>query len=323
MPSSPLPPDLVAAHPRRVPADRVRDRLLELLGLEELPTAVDYRVEKTREEDGLVWTWVAYANSLGETLKATMLWPPSVSTSTPLAGVVAMHGTGGDVAQVVAPRLDHDDGGQLCGWGRELARRGHAVICFSLKGSHARSESAEAWEAEARLLEAYGRPHMGILVEEVLLATRVLGAQAAVDPERIGVTGMSLGGVASWYAAACDERIAAAAPICGSVGSLARLIHEGNPWRHSSYLYVPHLLRYFDHEQIVAHCVAPRPLLVVAPTDDEDMPRAGVEQMAAVAREAYASHGVADHLSVRQPPGRHRFERNYFEWMVAWFERHL
>ena len=35
-----------------------------------------------------------------------------------------------------------------------------------------------------------------------------------VDPERIGATGMSFGGITSFYVWLLDDRVAAAAPIC-------------------------------------------------------------------------------------------------------------
>ena len=62
-------------------------------------------------------------------------------------------------------------------------------------------------------------------------------------------------------------------PICGGVGQLESVIRGGDLYRHSAYFYVPHMLRYFDHPEIVAHCIAPRPFMMVAPTSDEDMPR--------------------------------------------------
>lgn len=42
-----------------------------------------------------------------------------------------------------------------------------------------------------------------------------LEARPDVDPRRIGVTGISLGGMHSWLLAAVDERVAAAAPMIG------------------------------------------------------------------------------------------------------------
>ena len=62
---------------------------------------------------------------------------------------------------------------------------------------------------------------------------------------------MSLGGNATWYAMACAPWIAAGAPVCGGVGSLARVIHQADIERHSAYYFVPGLLRHFDHENVI------------------------------------------------------------------------
>ena len=39
------------------------------------------------------------------------------------------------------------------------------------------------------------------------------------------------------------------------------------------------MLRYFDHPEVVAACMPPRPFMMVAPTQDEDMPREGVDDL--------------------------------------------
>ena len=51
--------------------------------------------------------------------------------------------------------------------------------------------------------------------------------------------------------------------------------------RHSAYFFIPNLLKHFDHAEIVGSCIAPRPLLIVAPTEDSDMVRDGVEELKA------------------------------------------
>ena len=43
--------------------------------------------------------------------------------------------------------------------------------------------------------------------------------------------------------------------------------------------FIPHMLRYFDHPEVVAACIPPRPFMMVAPTQDEDMPREGVDEL--------------------------------------------
>ena len=318
--ASSLPRDIAPAFPEDVAPDQVRAKLRELLGLDELPADVDFAVKDKADEDDLTVTRVIYGNSLGEKLDAVILSPAGAA----LPGVVCMHGTGGAIERVVGAELRLEaPGRQLLGWGRALARRGYATISISLKGSVVRRGTVEAFESEAKLLEAYGRPHLGIVVEEALLAARVLAAQPFVDGARIGLTGMSLGGLASWCAMSCDPWVAAAASICGGLGRLARVIHDGDVDRHSSLIYIPHLLRYFDHPQIAAHCIAPRPFMHVGPTGDVDMPRAGVDEMTAVVSKAYREAGCADRCKVYQPPGNHVFEIAYYEWMVAWFEEFL
>ena len=319
--ANPLPREIRPAFPQQIAGDQVCAKLSEILGLDRLPGAVDFAVEETERQGDLVSTRVAYANSLGETLAAVVLTPVSADA---VPGVVCMHGTSGSIERVIGDELRLEaPGGQLLGWGRALAQRGYATISISLKGSVVRRGTAEAWESEAKLLEAYGRPHMGIVAEEALLAARVLAAQSNVADERIGLTGMSLGGLASWYAMACEPWIAAAASICGGLGRLSKVIHEGNVDRHSSLVFVPHLLRYFDHPEIVANCIAPRPFMHVGPTEDVDMPRVGVEEMVPIVERAYRQAGGAERFKGYQPPGNHVFEVEYFEWMVGWFDRFL
>ena len=316
--TNPLPRGIRPAFPRDTPTGQVKARFLEVLGMDRIPEAVDATAETVSEAGVHRELRLSYVNSLGETLTGTALVPLDPSGDR-IPGVVCMHGTGGTTANVLEPKLEIDpESGQLRGWGRELAQRGYATISISLKGSVVRRGTAEAWEEEAKLLEAYGRPHAGIVAEEALLAARALAALPEVDGSRIGLTGMSLGGMATWTAMACDPTIRAGAAVCGVLGSLSRLIHEGNIQRHSSLVFVPHLLRYFDHGDIVAGCIAPRPFMAVAPLEDVDMPRTAVDDFVRTVAPAYAE--TSERFLVHRPPGGHFFTLEYFEQVVGWFD---
>ena len=104
---------------------------------------------------------------------------------------------------------------------------------------------------------------------------------------------------------------------------MERVIHESPEDRHSAFYFVPHMLRYFDHAEVVAACIAPRPFMMIAPTEDEDMPRSGVDDLIPVVSSAYETLGKPEHFKVRQPPGNHVYLIEYFEWMVSWFRRFL
>ena len=167
-----------------------------------------------RTADGLLVSELSFQNSLGERVPGILILPAGAGKDS-LPGVVCMPGTGGNAARMTHPSFhrDHPDRGPLWGWARELARHGFATLSITLKGTTARRRLFEDWEREARLLAPYGRPQMGFLVEEALRAARVLAAQEMVDPQRIGLTGFSLGGYAAWWATACDPSIAAAVPM--------------------------------------------------------------------------------------------------------------
>ncbi len=311
-----IPKDIRPAYPAAIPASAVRSKLVELLGLEEIPAAIDYTTESRQEEDGLCTTRIRYENSLGETVPGILMVAQEKSACI-RPGIVCVPGTGGTADEIAHPHFFMQR--KLMGWARELARRGFATLAISPKGCEMRRSSLEEWATENKLLAPYGRTQMGVLVEETLKGARLLAAIPGVDANRIGLTGMSLGGNATWYAMACAPWIWAGVPICGGVGSMARVIHHTAADRHSAYYFIPHLLRHFDHAAIVAACMPPRPFMMIAPTEDEDMPREGVDGLIPVVSRAYAEAGCPEHFQVRQPEGNHAFLVEYFEWMADWF----
>ena len=59
------------------------------------------------------------------------------------------------------------------------------------------------------------RPFLLDSVWDIVILLDYLETRPDVDSARIGITGVSLGGMHSWLAAALDERIAVAAPMIG------------------------------------------------------------------------------------------------------------
>ena len=315
-----LPKNIKPVFRQHVPRADVRCKIQELLGLEEVPVNVGFAMGSAEVAEGISTTSLSFCNSLGEQVPGLLMKPLN---GTARAGIVCIPGTSGSAERLADLRFCRSQSGPLFGWGRELVRRGFAVLAISPKGCEIRRKSLQHWAVENKLLAPYGRTQMGILVEETLRAARVLAAIEGIDAERIGLTGMSLGGNATWYAMACAPWIAAGVPICGGVGSLAKVIHQTDIERHSAYYFVPGLLRYFDHAEIVAACMPPRPFMVIAPTRDEDMPREGVDQLIQPVVEAYALSGHPECFKIYQPQGNHLFQMEYFERMVDFFKRFL
>jgi dienelactone hydrolase len=316
----PLSNHLTPANLRCVPTGQVRPRLLELLGLEALPTDVEYQPAGLDGIRGDIRVRsFTFENLLGEPVAAVVCSPRGARESLP--GVVCMPGTSASAEELAEERFGSDPQrrGRLVGWSAELARRGFVTVSITLMGCTNRRDSESDWTARTKLLAPYGISPVGVMADEGLRAARLLQSLDGVDAERLGTTGFSLGGQMAWVGMALAPWLSSAASLCGSAGSMATAIACGDRERHGTHFYVPHLLRYFDHGRIVSECIAPRPLLILAPTRDEDMPRAGVEALMGEAGPAYAAADAANAFRVIQPDSSHVFRPEYFEEAAAWF----
>ncbi len=317
---------MTAVRPVSVLDEEVPAKFCELLGLRDVPGPGSVPVDTDPTEtggDGVRVTPLRFRNELDEVVPCILMRPAAAGDES--AGIVCMPGTGGSAEQISGERLyrPHRHRGPLHGWARELARRGFAVLAVTLRGTTARQPNPLEQERECKAMEPFGRTAVGLRVREALQAARALAAADGVGTDRIGLTGFSLGGQAAWHAQAVAPWIRASAPLAGSLGSMADFIRRGDLDRHSSPWYIPHLLRHFDHGRIVRVCICPRPLMLLAPTEDEDMPASGVDAMEREVRPAYASAGCAHRFEVHRPHLNHIFLPDHLDSVAAFFGRWL
>ena len=86
---------------------------------------------------------------------------------------------------------------------------------------------------------------------------------------------------------------------------------------------MPGFPSHFGHPDIVNACIAPRPLMLLAPTRDEDMPASGVDDLLEAVKPVYAEAGAAHRLEVHRPDLHHVFLVEHLDWVAAFFARHL
>jgi hypothetical protein len=72
-----------------------------------------------------------------------------------------------------------------------------------------------------------------------------------------------------------------------------------------------------------AAAMAPRPLMVWAPTEDIGMPKPAVDKFASIVRPAYERAGKPEALLIRQRPGEHAFSMEAFDALIEFFGAHL
>ena len=99
----------------------------------------------------------------------------------------------------------------------------------------------------------------GTEVWNAMRAIDYLETRSEVDAKRIGVTGISGGGAITWYLAAVDERVAAAAPVCSTYTFGSQAQH----WRAFGQCDCIYFHNTYGWDfPMVAALIAPRPLLM-------------------------------------------------------------
>lgn len=150
-----------------------------------------------------------------------------------VGAVLALHGHGGTGEQIVK-------GLGLYWYGRAFAEQGYVVISPDI-GQH--DLQHPDWSL------------MGERVWDALRCVDYLLTRPEVDPERLVVAGLSLGGETTMYVAALDPRLKAACSS-GWLTTVANMKQGHCPcWN------FPGLEEHFDFADIFA-CVAPRPLVL-------------------------------------------------------------
>ncbi len=123
-----------------------------------------------------------------------------------------------------------------------------------------------------------------------------------IDAGKVEVMGNSGGGTAVIYAAAMDQRIAAAMPSCAFCGFQVSI----GELHHCSCNYVPGIMKEFDMGDL-AGLIAPRPLVIVNGEKDMIFPLDSAKDQEKIARRVYEAAGAGDMLRHVIGPEGHRF----------------
>jgi len=314
--------EALAAIPRSATArdaDRMRGRLRrELnrsLGTDRLPwpPALRPRMIGTLARDGYRIEKVVYQSLPGAPVPAHLYVPASLDRPAPSVLFYPGHWWPDSKA--------HPDFQAFC---INMARLGFVVLTFDPFGQGERGVSSR----DHRRIEALlvGVAQQGFAEYETRCALEYLLSRKEVDPRRIGITGASGGGFNTWVTAALDDRIAVAVPVVGT-SDFAEQIHVCRPldWYHASEHchFVPGLIRYANNHELLAMS-APKPVLIVAASEDQSFPLAGVRQVAGYGRTLYESYGAGDRtgLVVDRSDG-HGYQRVKREAAYGWFLRWL
>ncbi len=191
----------------------IKQRYLELLRDQYKPAKpqLDLRVHEEVLVDGVYRRQlISYAVESDERAHAYLGLPVTLEGKAP--AIVALHGTYAQGKQRVAGLVDNPDKAYL----DHLCRRGYVVIAPEHFVSGHRIPAEGPYET-GRFYEKHPEwTAVGKFTYEHSIAIDVLQGLDEVDDERIGALGHSLGGHGTFFLAAYDERIRAAASNCSA-----------------------------------------------------------------------------------------------------------
>lgn len=267
---------------------------------------LDMQVEEEVDGGSYVRRLITYASEPNCRTPAYLLIPKEVLDGKKKApAVLALHGTNMEVGH-----------GSLVGLGKnprpyapELVDRGYVVLApnYPIMAKYNPDISALGWESGT--LKA---------VWDNIRGLDLLESLPYVEGKRFGAIGHSLGGHNSVYTAVHDPRIVAVVSSCGLDSYLDYFNGDPAKWNaEQGWCQTRYMLKLadfkgrleeipFDFHEMIA-TLAPRHVLIIAPTMDGNFRADSVDRVAKAAAEIYKLHGKSDHLRVLHPECGHDF----------------
>jgi dienelactone hydrolase len=254
--------------------------------------------------------------------------------------VIALHGTGGSKANMIS----------LC---RKLADAGFIAVAIDGRYHGERKSGKGEIDYDDAIVRAFHgsgeHPFYYDTVWDVMRLVDYLSTRDDVDASRIGLIGISKGGIETYLAAAADPRIAVAVPCIGVESFRWALDH--NDWQgrigtiqnafntiakengvtqpDSAFVQkfydrvVPGIAGEFDGPEMLA-LIAPRPLLVINSDSDNHTPLPGVIECTDAAQKVYAADNAENNFAVIiQKNTGHQVKPESERAAIAWFVKWL
>jgi dienelactone hydrolase len=315
-----------AAYAQTLPPEQAKAAFLKLLDRPKIPAEVREEA-KPVEKNGLIYTRWSYASEKktdGTTERVPVLTVTPSGKTGKLPAMIALHGTGGNKDGMVSWLEDFARQGII---GVAIDARYHGDRSGGEKGSAAYVAAiTRAWQTPTGKPSEH--PFYYDTCWDLWRLIDVLENRSDVDPKRIGMLGISMGGIETWLAASVDDRVAAAVPLIGvqsfrwslenekwqGRANTIKAAHEsaakdlGEPavnkrvCRELWSKVIPGILDDYDCPNML-RLFAGRPLFIANGDQDPNCPIEGAKLAFAAAEEAFAKAKAKDKLSINVATG--------------------
>ena len=298
---------------------KLRQQLLEMLGLDPMPEKTDLNVTVTGkiERDDLDFTVenIHFQSRPGLYVTGNLYLPKKREGKIPAVLYVCGH------ARVKVDDVSFGNKAAYHHHGAWLARNGYACLTIDtlqlgeIEGIHHGTYNHDRWWWVSR-----GYTSAGVEAWNCVRALDYLQSRPEIDGEKLGVTGRSGGGAYSWWISTIDERIKCAVPVAG-IASLRNHVIDGCVEGHCDCMFQVNTYAW-DYGQLAA-MIAPRALLISNTDNDRIFPVDGVFDVYAQTRKIYELHEGAKAIGLNIEEGPHTDTQPLRTSAFHWFNRHF
>lgn len=183
------------------------------------------------------------------------------------------------------------------------------------QGIHHGTYRGERWDWPSR-----GYTPAGTEVWNAMRALDYLETRPDTDASRMGVTGLSGGGVISWCLGAADTRVKVVVPVCQS-GSIEQVVTDRSTDGHCDCAFWINYYRWCWPD--IGALIAPRALLIAAGSEDILWRPYGYRDVAQRIRRQYAALGVDRNFDLVEDRTPHGYTPKLRRAIFTWFNTHL
>lgn len=298
----------------RAQAQNAREDFLKLIDRPRVPLAPSIQPTTRPAPAGMDIAHFTYAADAQNRVPGLILKPAGISGRSPV--VIVLHGTGGTKESEMKYMTELANKGFIA---VAIDGRYHGERAASGKGSAEYQDAiVKAWRDTSPTKE---HPFFYDTAWDVMRLIDYLSTRDDIDPSRIGLTGISKGGVETYFTAAIDPRVSVSVPFIG-VQSFNWAL-ENNDWQgrigtistafatitkesgidkaDSNFVRkfydraVPGIYGEFDGPAMLG-LICPRPLMMVNSDSDNHTPLAGVKLCIDAAEKDYKAANASDHF---------------------------
>ena len=323
--------------------EKIKQELISLLqrpAVDPKPFFTSYTTDSALIEKGYFYSEAAEKVPV-------LIYKPLLKTTKQIPVVICLHGTGGskDDANIKSLLYEFTKLGFMA---VAIDARFHGERVNKMPGRNFYTEAiSKAWQNTDPAKQTH--PFFFDTVYDLWKLVDYLITRNDVDSTRIGMMGISMGGIETWLAASVDTRVKVAVPVIAAQSFKWSL--ENDRWqgraktiwaaheqaakdlgdtgvnkKNVKVLWdklLPGILNEFDCPSMIRF-FAPRPLLILSTEKDQNCPLGGAQLAFDAAINAYRSVNALDKLKINVAPNEpHRFTPQHMAMTIEWFKKWL